>query len=193
MRTFLSQSPRLRLVSWKHLAGTACASACLFAAWFASGSLAREPDPPRDVCQRPEIGSAVLQPQDLLSQNGVLQVDLTIRNQKEPDGPTRYCYTTADGAVSPTLRLKPGDLLILRFKNDLIDFSAVAPSVDIAQQQTLPFPAPICTSKKTKADPCTSGAMTATSSNLHFHGLTVPPVCHEDDVLKTSIQPDDAP
>ena len=35
--------------------------------------------------------------------------------------------------------------------------------------------------------------MTPISTNLHFHGLTVPPVCHQDDVLKTSIQPDDAP
>ena len=26
--------------------------------------------------------------------------------------------------------------------------------------------------------------MTATSTNLHFHGLTVPPVCHQDDVLE---------
>jgi FtsP/CotA-like multicopper oxidase with cupredoxin domain len=41
--------------------------------------------------------------------------------------------------------------------------------------------------------PCTSGAMTSTSTNLHFHGLTVPPVCHQDDVLKTSIQPGDPP
>jgi hypothetical protein len=35
--------------------------------------------------------------------------------------------------------------------------------------------------------------MTPVSTNLHFHGLTVPPVCHQDDALKTSIQPDDAP
>jgi len=35
--------------------------------------------------------------------------------------------------------------------------------------------------------------MTSTSTNLHFHGLTVPPVCHQDDVLKTSIQSDDPP
>ena len=27
--------------------------------------------------------------------------------------------------------------------------------------------------------------MTPVSTNLHFHGLTVPPVCHQDDVLKT--------
>jgi FtsP/CotA-like multicopper oxidase with cupredoxin domain len=35
--------------------------------------------------------------------------------------------------------------------------------------------------------------MSAVSTNLHFHGLTVPPLCHQDDVLKTSIQPTDAP
>ena len=35
--------------------------------------------------------------------------------------------------------------------------------------------------------------MSLISTNLHFHGLTVPPVCHQDDVLKTSIQPGDAP
>ena len=35
--------------------------------------------------------------------------------------------------------------------------------------------------------------MTSTSTNLHFHGLTVPPVCHQDDVLKTSVQPSDPP
>ena len=34
--------------------------------------------------------------------------------------------------------------------------------------------------------------MSAVSTNLHFHGLTIPPVCHQDDVLKTSIQPGDA-
>ena len=35
--------------------------------------------------------------------------------------------------------------------------------------------------------------MTATSTNLHFHGLTIPPVCHQDDVLNTSVQPGDTP
>jgi FtsP/CotA-like multicopper oxidase with cupredoxin domain len=35
--------------------------------------------------------------------------------------------------------------------------------------------------------------MTPVSTNLHFHGLTIPPVCHQDDVLKTSVQPGDPP
>jgi FtsP/CotA-like multicopper oxidase with cupredoxin domain len=35
--------------------------------------------------------------------------------------------------------------------------------------------------------------MSASSTNLHFHGLSVPPVCHQDDVLNTLIQPGDRP
>jgi FtsP/CotA-like multicopper oxidase with cupredoxin domain len=35
--------------------------------------------------------------------------------------------------------------------------------------------------------------MTATSTNLHFHGLTIPAVCHQDDVVKTSVSPRDPP
>jgi len=31
--------------------------------------------------------------------------------------------------------------------------------------------------------------ITALSTNLHFHGLEVPPICHQDDVIHTSIQP----
>ena len=33
--------------------------------------------------------------------------------------------------------------------------------------------------------------MTASTTNLHFHGLSVPPTCHQDDVLKTMVQPGD--
>jgi FtsP/CotA-like multicopper oxidase with cupredoxin domain len=35
--------------------------------------------------------------------------------------------------------------------------------------------------------------MTPLATNLHFHGTTLPPLCHQDDVMKTSIQPGDAP
>jgi FtsP/CotA-like multicopper oxidase with cupredoxin domain len=166
----------------------------------------REQDMSSVACRLPVPGSAVREPQDLRSHDGVLQVDLAITDQKQPDGSTRYCYLTPDGALSPSLRLKPGDLLILRFKNNLIDFSSTAPGANAARSVELkpldlkslelnpndPNSWPICTSKKL-SDPCAGGAMTAISSNLHFHGMTVPPVCHQDDVLKTSIQPDDPP
>jgi FtsP/CotA-like multicopper oxidase with cupredoxin domain len=38
---------------------------------------------------------------------------------------------------------------------------------------------------------CQGGAMTAAATNLHFHGLSVPPVCHQDETLRTLIQPSD--
>jgi FtsP/CotA-like multicopper oxidase with cupredoxin domain len=165
------------------------AAAVVFVCVGASGS-SQGPQQQRNFCSRPEPGSAVPEPQDLRSQDGVLAVDLSLYNQKQPDGSTRDCYVTPDGTPSPTLRLKPGDLLILRFKNNLIDFGAVPTAMNHTHDQVTPIPGPLCVSKK-RVDPCTSGAMTPVSANIHFHGLTVPPVCHQDDVLHTSIQPDD--
>ncbi len=97
----------------------------------------------------------------------------------------RYCYVAPDGTQSPTLRLQPGDLLILRLKNALTE--PATPSTPMNQHSA------------TKAnvhatiDPCQRGEMTATATNLHFHGLQIPPVCHQDEVLKTAINPADAP
>jgi FtsP/CotA-like multicopper oxidase with cupredoxin domain len=149
--------------------------------WLGPGSVRlHSQEPPADPCPRPTPGSEVPEPPDLRSQNGVLKVDLTVHNFREKDGSTRYCYLLADGSQSPTLRLNPGDLLILRLKNELTDVAVSASSQ-----------AHVHASPVSKADPCSSGLMSLTSTNLHFHGLTVPPVCHQDDVLKTSIQPDD--
>ncbi len=144
-----------------------------------------------DVCVRPEPGSTVAEPAELRSHNGVLETDLRILDERLANGTSRYCYLTPDGKPSPTLRLKPGDQLVIHFKNDLVDLDAKALDTTTPAIDRPLAGAPICTAKKA-ADPCESGAMTPVSTNLHFHGLTVPPVCHQDDVLKTSIQPDDA-
>ncbi len=135
----------------------------------------------KNYCLRPSPGSAVREPADLRSKNGVLKVNLTIHNFTEPDGSVRYCYIDGNGDESPTLRLHPGDLLILKLKNDL------AASGKNSAATTAPMHA-----APKDVDSCTSRLMmTATSTNLHFHGLTVPANCHEDDVLRTSIQPGD--
>jgi FtsP/CotA-like multicopper oxidase with cupredoxin domain len=128
-----------------------------------------------DPCPRPAPGTTVPEPVDLRRPNGILKLDLTVRDHREPDGSVRYCYLLGDGSQSPTLRLHPGDLLVLNLSNKL--------SVD----------APAAMNRHALADPCRSGAMTPVSTNLHFHGLTVPPLCHQDEVLRTSIQPGDAP
>jgi FtsP/CotA-like multicopper oxidase with cupredoxin domain len=140
-------------------------------------------EPPQDTCQRPSAGSAVPEPEDLRALNGELTVDLTIHSYKEANGSIRTCYTTPDGKESPTLRLNPGDLLTLNLKNGLTN------SGDRADAGTHHAHA----DTKGTGDPCFSDVMNATSTNLHFHGLTIPPLCHQDDVLYTSIQPGDAP
>lgn len=157
------------------------------AAWAESLPQAAVPVSPSDPCSRPPPGGAVPEPEDLRSRNGVLNLDLAIHNYRAQDGSPRYCYLLPDGRQAPTLRLHPGDLLILRLKNNLIEDKPAA--VDAQSLGRLS----ICSAKpKTKSDPCASGAMTPVSTNLHFHGLTVPPVCHQDEVLKTSVQPSDS-
>jgi len=136
---------------------------------------------PNTFCPRPSPGAAVPEPEDLRSHNGVLKVDLTVRNFTEPDGAKRFCYFDANGNQSPTLRLSPGDLLILNLKNDLTDALETAPGSTQNHHHA--------TAAGKNSDPCDNNTMSLTSTNLHFHGLTVPAVCHQDDVLKTSIQP----
>jgi FtsP/CotA-like multicopper oxidase with cupredoxin domain len=157
----------------------------LIAAWLACGAASAGQAPAADPCPRPLPGNEVPQPKDLRSRDGVLRLDLTVRNVREADGTTRYCYLLPDGTQSPTLRLHPGDELILHLHNALADLEPVAPAAAAPHAQHRSAAAPPGT------DPCRSGAMTATSTNLHFHGLTVPPLCHQDEVVMTSIQPQD--
>jgi FtsP/CotA-like multicopper oxidase with cupredoxin domain len=156
---------------------------CACVSLGAVASPAPQQQTPYEACPRPSTGSVVPEPRDLRSRHGVLQLDLTVRNYRDRVGSTRYCYLLPDGTQSPTLRLNPGDLLVLRVKNELNDAGA-----ESAMPKSMPMP-----TAKGPPDPCVSGAMTATSTNLHFHGLTVPPLCHQDEVLKTSIQPGSAP
>ncbi len=131
-------------------------------------------------CPRPVVGSAIPEPADLHSEHGVLKVELTIRNERASDGAIRYCYVTADGAQAPTLRLKPGELLDLHLKNDMVEVGTdPAPAAHLHHHAA----------GTTHGDPCTSGIMALTATNLHFHGTTLPAVCHQDEVLKTSLQP----
>jgi FtsP/CotA-like multicopper oxidase with cupredoxin domain len=137
-----------------------------------------------EPCPRPAVGSLVTEPEDLRSHNGELKVELTARNSRQSDGSTRYCFLDEKGRESPTLRVSPGDLVILTLKNDLTDFHAAA--AENAQQH-------MHSEMEGSGNSCTSGLMTSLSINLHFHGLTIPPVCHQDDVLKTAIRPGDLP
>ena len=132
-------------------------------------------------CPRPKPGSVVEEPQDLRSHNGVLEARLTANDAADANGSVRFCYTDAAGHESPNLRVHPGDLVVLHLTNAL---------TDLGHGNTA---APMHAHAPPPGNSCTSGVMSAVSTNLHFHGLTIPPLCHQDDVLKTSVQPGDAP
>jgi len=127
---------------------------------------------------RPAAGSAVAEADEVRSENGVLRVDLDYRSSVETSGQKRYCYLYEGRGEAPTLRVKPGDLVILRLKND-VDVAVHSGGAKSHQHST--------------PGACAGGEMPATAAmgaftNLHFHGLTLAPVCHEDDVLHTMIE-----
>lgn len=122
-----------------------------------------------DVCPRPDTGAAVFPPAEISSSSGRLRVALSFRRQLDDYGLTRYCYIDDRNAEAPTLRVMPGDEVVLDLKNDIE--SKIAPE------------------HRHAGNSCSAGVMTPFSTNLHFHGLAIPPACHQDDVIHTSIQP----
>ncbi len=106
--------------------------------------------------------------------NGRLNLELAFRTFVDANGLARYCYIYGDGIQSPTLRVHPGDEITLTLKNELPASSASTPhhSHEIAMQLA-----------------CTSGTMNSAATNLHFHGLYIPPACHQDETLHTLVNP----
>ena len=152
------------------------------------------------ACFRAAEGSAIPEPDDLRSQNGVLKVELAFREDRDASGRVRYCYVAEDGSPAPNLRLSPGDTLILTLKNEAA-ISGQAPS-DATGQAANPAtghsahaaPAEVDGRQAgTARDACAGGPMIASATNLHFHGLAIPAACHADETLKTLIEPSDPP
>lgn len=126
------------------------------------------------MCVRPRSGSVVNAPPELHSTNGRLELRLSFRGGVGPDGVARYCYVDENGLQAPTLRLHPGDELVLNLRNDL-----------------RPIDPPVA-HRHSISGGCSAKQMTSNSTNLHFHGLDVPPLCHQDEVIHTLVQPGDA-
>ncbi len=139
---------------------------------------------------RPNPGDPVVNPLDLYSQSGTLTLSLSIANGVDSQGYTHECYNydTGSGIIeAPTLRLNPSDTLNLTLTNNLDIPGAMARMKHSMQMGN----------GKKKNSPldtsCNGGTITENSTNLHFHGLNVPPVCHQDEVVNTLIQPTDPP
>ncbi|MEJ0007846.1 MAG: hypothetical protein WDM77_16135 [Steroidobacteraceae bacterium] len=119
---------------------------------------------PDGGCPRPLPSIEVPEPVNLRSHDGELHVDLTVRNSRQSDGSVRYCYLLPDGRQSPTLRAKPGDLVVITLHNELTDLET--PDDEFAPHMHMHMHMHAVTGAD--EDPCTSAAMTATSANLHF-------------------------
>lgn len=128
---------------------------------------------------RPASGTVVNDALALYSQNGVLNATFDMGYSADAFGYTHYCYKyDASGVIteSPTLRLNPGDQLVLGVKDSI-------PPAGPSAMSGMDMSAPAGTQ-------CgDGGTATLQSTNVHFHGLNVPPTCHQDDVLTTIIQP----
>jgi len=131
---------------------------------------AQASDPADQVCPRYPAGSALPVPADLYSQNHALEVTLRLQTVTDAQGRTRYCYTTAAGAQAPTLHLWPGDQLTVHLQNAL---PAMGPP-------------------RLPGSDCVAGPMGPATTNLHFHGMSVPPTCHQDDVVSVLVQPQES-
>jgi FtsP/CotA-like multicopper oxidase with cupredoxin domain len=151
---------------------------------------------PNSGCFRGAEGAEVPEPEDLRSVDGVLKVNLAFRSYVDSGGNARYCYVAADGGVSPTLRVKPGDTLILNLKNEArVADSANRGTAGALQHRTATkmqaHGGAVNSAGGTSRSDCSAGAMVVSATNLHFHGLSIPAACHADETLTTLVEASD--
>lgn len=135
------------------------------------------------VCTRYTSGSTVSDPPILQSQNGVLEVTMKFLTVTDSQGLVRYCYVTSTGQEAPTLVVNPGDKLIIHFTNDLPAASASSASDSMASMKMS-----LANDDASTGNPC-NGTMGTNVTNIHFHGTDIAPVCGQDEVIHTLIQP----
>jgi FtsP/CotA-like multicopper oxidase with cupredoxin domain len=122
--------------------------------------------PVANPCPRPAAGSVVQNPRALFSSNGVLTVRFSYQHRFDAANRELFCLMTPDGLQNPTLRLNPGDHLVITVTNNL-------------PKGTNPM--------ALNAPNCGASTMNSTSLNIHYHGTNTAPVCHQDEVIKTII------
>ena len=134
-------------------------------------------------CPQPIPGAVVTDPVSITASNGVLRADFVYRTFVDAYGLRHYCYMYGDTVQAPTLRVHPGDEMVLRLRNEL------PRSGDLSAPGERPFPH---AHAMEITGPCGAGRLSAASTNLHFHGMHIAPACHQDDVISTLVQPSGA-
>ena len=118
------------------------------------------------TCSRNSVGSAYLEQDHLYSKNGALEVTFKYQTATDPNNNILFCYVTPDNKQSPTLHIYPGDSLKLTLVNDVANNGTIG--LNVAQ--------------------CGVTPLSASSTNVHFHGTDTLPICQSDEVVKTVIE-----
>jgi FtsP/CotA-like multicopper oxidase with cupredoxin domain len=124
-------------------------------------------------CGRP--GAVASRPPDLYSQHGVLKLSLSYLTAMDSVGRTLFCFATPDGLESPTLHVRPGDMLDIALTNAVPALPPGSPTEIVSDA----------------ADVCGDATMTGTSVNMHFHGTNTSPRCHGDQSIHTLVNSGD--
>ncbi|MEH1874381.1 multicopper oxidase family protein [Nostoc sp.] len=122
----------------------------------------------KQVCAQPAAGSIVTNPPNL----GKLGLSSPVNLTALKVSPMQDCYLANGNVVAPTLRVNPtqaGNTILVNLTNRLTGESNAT----------------------TLKNDCilTGGTTPSNSTNLHFHGLNVSLQCHQDEVVKTVIRP----
>ncbi len=136
---------------------------------FATVSTAQTAFSASKVCAIPTAGSIVTNPPEIRNLNASRPVNFSVRNISE----LQDCYVANGEMAAPTLRVNPSaanQTMVLNLTNKLPKTTAMAAMTDVVKT-------------------CAGGMPPQNSTNLHFHGLNVSPQCHQDEVVKTVIQP----
>jgi FtsP/CotA-like multicopper oxidase with cupredoxin domain len=128
------------------------------------------------TCARYAPGSTIHEAPAIYSSHGVLRLKLFYRTSTDQAGRKLYCFVTEDGVESPTLHVSPGDQVRIQLTNQVAGTAAhahhAAPRAKIAGSPS---------------SACGAIVMTSASVNMHYHGTKLPPVCHQDEVIRTLI------
>ncbi|MEH2237634.1 multicopper oxidase family protein [Nostoc sp.] len=119
------------------------------------------------VCALPPAGSIVKNPPEIRNPDATHPANFTVVNI----APKQNCYFANGNLQAPTLRLSPGQAnLVLRLTNQLPG-QAKGTQDQNCERQYL------------------GGMAPANSTNLHFHGLSISSKCHQDEVVRTVVEP----
>ncbi|MEH2460868.1 multicopper oxidase family protein [Nostoc sp.] len=119
------------------------------------------------VCAQPPAGSIVKNPPEIRNPNATNPANFTVVNIS----PKQNCYVANGNLQAPTLRLSPGKAnLVLRLTNQLPGQAKGTQDQNCQRQ----YP---------------GGMAPPNSTNLHFHGLSISSKCHQDEVVRTVVEP----